>query len=100
MQTTTPDDDVAMMQWCVEHAPPLPLELSITPVSERTSAFASLESVGELDGVQKTSATIAEELGRLHAELRRRREGAARRTVVALQRLALARVAVGAGSAR
>ena len=87
MQTTTPDDDVAMMQWCVEHAPPLPLELSITPVSERTSAFASLENVGELDGAQKTSAAIAEELGRLHAELkgggrpggraRRRGEGAA-----------------------
>ena len=69
MQTTA-DDDILMTSWCTEHAPPLPLEFSITPVSERTRAFACLENVGDMEGAQKTSPAIAEELIRLHALLR------------------------------
>ncbi len=84
MQTSL-KDDVTMKQYCRKHAPPLPIEYSLTPDIERARAFGIMEHASGVDASRGVSSTdsnpeqILRTLHRLHAELAQQSRGGTKR---------------------
>ena len=77
MRTST-HDDVEMKQYCRRHAPPLPLEFSLTPESERLRAFGMMrhaKDVGSSRGGAREPAAeeILQAVHRAHQQMNRSR---------------------------
>jgi hypothetical protein len=72
---TSPEDDVTMKQYCRKHAPPLPIEYSLTPDAERARAFGVMKHASDVDAARGLSSAdtspeqILHKLHRLHADL-------------------------------
>ena len=84
MQTSL-KDDVTMKQYCRKHAPPLPIEYSLTPEAERARAFAVMKHASDigpqpgLSTVDPSPEQILQTLHRLHLELTQQSRGGNKR---------------------